>query len=218
MTGAAPPIAFCFDFISPYSYIASQLLARAPYDALAVDCRPVVFGTMLSKLGVRGPGEIPERRRIGLVDVLLLAARYDIRLEGPPTHPFNSIYALRSVVAIPDLAARRRLMDRYFRAAWAESENLADPVVLARLAREVDIEQDPEDVASDREVRKALKTHTQDLLARGAWGVPTFIVGDVVLFGHERLEIAKALVDGRLEPDTAKLETLLARPQPGRVT
>ena len=218
MTSApAKPVIFHFDFISPYSYLASQLIRRAPYAEMAFDCRPVVFGSILSRLGVKGPGEIPARRRIGLQDVLLLAQRYDIPLEGPPTHPFNSIYALRSVCAVDDPATRRQLTDRYFRAAWAQSQDLADPDVLTGLAREVGVDQDPTATASDRAVRQALKAQTQGLIDRGGWGVPTFIVDDVVLFGHERLAVVEALSAGRLSVDAAKLDALLARPQPGRV-
>ncbi len=213
----AKPVVFHFDFISPYSYLASQLIRRPPYAEMAFDCRPVVFGTILSKLGVKGPGEIPARRRIGLQDVLLLAQRYDIPLEGPPTHPFNSIYALRSVCAVDDPTARRRLTDRYFRAAWAESQDLSDPDVLAELASEVGVQQDPVATASDRGIRQALKTQTKALIDRGGWGVPTFIVDDVVLFGHERLAIVEALLAGHLTVDAARLDALLARPQPGRV-
>ncbi|MEL7370666.1 MAG: DsbA family protein [Myxococcota bacterium] len=210
-------VVFHFDFISPYSYLASQLLSRSPYDAMSVDCRPVVFGSMLSKLGVKGPGEIPARRRAGLMDVLLLADRYDIPLEGPPTHPFNPIYALRSVCAVEAEDARRRLTDRYFRAAWAERKDLSNPEVLRALALEVDIDHDPEAIASDRNIRQQLKKQTQALLEKGGWGVPTFLVNDVLLFGHERIDMARDLAVGETRPNLTKLQALLERPQPGRV-
>ena len=213
----AAPVVFHFDFISPYSYVASQLVDRAPYDGVVFDFRPVIFGSMLSRLGVKGPGEIPARRRIGLQDVMLLSQRYDIPLEGPPTHPFNSIYALRSVCAVDDLPTRRRLALRYFRAGWAEGVDLAQPNELRRLAAEVGIDQDPEATASDREIRRRLKAETQALLDDGGWGVPTFRVGDVLLFGHERLDTALALINGQIRVDRDKLASLLARPQPGRI-
>ncbi len=211
-------VVFHFDFISPYSYLASQRLKAPAYTDLEVDCRPVVFGTMLSRLGVQGPGEIPARRRIGLQDVLLLAEHYAIPIEGPPTHPFNSIYALRSVCAVQDARLRLALTDRYFLAAWAEGRDLADPATVASLARDIGIEQDVEAIASNRDVRQRLKQNTRALLDAGGWGVPTFWVGDVALFGHERLDIAAALVRRQVEVDHGKLNRMLSRPQPGRVT
>ncbi len=213
------PVLFYFDFISPYSYLASQLIARRPeLEAIDFAHRPVVFGSMLSRLGAIGPGEIPSRRRLGLADALLMAAHHGIPLEGPPTHPFNSIYALRSVCAVEQEEDRRRLMQVYFRAAWAEGENLEDPAVLARCLAEVGIDQDPETVATDRRWRAALKDNTKDALARGAWGVPTFIAGDLLFFGHDRLDLLSAYLAGEVTLDRAQLERMLARPRPGRIT
>jgi 2-hydroxychromene-2-carboxylate isomerase len=213
------PVLFYFDFISPYSYLASQLIAqRSDLGAISFLHRPVVFGSMLAKRNAVGPGEIPSRRRIGLVDALLLAERYGIPFEGPPAHPFNSIYALRSVCAVEDEAAKHRLMQLYFRAAWAQGETLEDLAVLSRCLREAGIDQDPEEAATDRRWRSALKDNTNDALDRGAWGVPTFVVDDVLFFGHDRLDLLAAHLEGRVKLDREKLERMLARPQPGRVT
>ena len=111
---SARVVRFYFDFISPYSYLASQLIAREPaYRAIEFAFRPAVFGTVLSRLGVKGQGEIPVRRRYGMQDVLLLASAYGLPIEGPPTHPFNAIYALRSVCAIADESVVRTCEDAY---------------------------------------------------------------------------------------------------------
>lgn len=210
------PVHFHFDFISPYSYVASQLLER-PEFAVPALYRPVVFGSMLSKLGVKGPGEIPDRRRLGLQDILLLCQYYGIPIQGPPTHPFNSLYALRSVCAVSDETLKARLTGAYFRAAWAERRALDDPTVLKQVLAEVGIDQDPEEVVSQREVRQQLKAQTRELLALGAWGVPSFVVDGLLFYGHDRLALLQAYLAGDLSPEPDKLSELLARPQPGRV-
>jgi 2-hydroxychromene-2-carboxylate isomerase len=212
------PVLFYFDFISPYSYLASGLIAKRP-ELAAIDfaLRPVVFGTMLAKLGATGPGEIESRRKIGVYDALLLAERHGIPLEGPPVHPFNSIYALRSVCAVEE-KDRMRLAQAYFRAAWARSESLEDLAVLSRCLAEEGIEQDPEEVATDRRWRAALKDNTADALSRGAWGVPTFVADDLIFFGHDRLDLLRAYVSGEVRLDREKMERILARPRPGRIT
>ncbi len=213
------PVRFYFDFISPYSYLASRLIATTPeYAEIPFEYRPALFGTMLSKLGSKGPGEIPSRRRIGLEDVILLAQHYGFDLEGPPTHPFNSVYALRSVYAVPDEARRGALMQRYFQATWGEGKSLEDLSVLSSILAELGIEQDPSAASSARENRAALKEGTQEALNAGAWGVPTFVVDGVVFFGHDRLPLLRAYLDGRVGRDPEKLAALLARPQPGRIT
>lgn len=213
------PITFYFDFISPYSFLASQLLERTPaYQELDIEYRPVVFGTMLARLGAKGPGEIPSRRRIGLQDLILLCQDHGIPLEGPPTHPFNSIYAMRSVCGVEDHALRAKLTALYFRKTWCEGESLEDLDVLRSCLAELGIDQDPDEAASRRECRAELKANTKKALSQDVWGVPTFMVDDILFFGHDRLELLRRFVKGELEARPDQLATLLERPQPGRIT
>ena len=214
---AVTRVRFYFDFISPYSYLAVQQIARrSELSSIAFEYRPVVFGSILSKLGSKGQGEVPVRRRAGLADVLLLADLYGVPLEGPPAHPFNSIYALRSVCALAD-ADRARLTRRYFEKAWAEGKSLEDLNELSACLRELGIEQDPEAAATDPANRKLLKEYTQELLDAGGYGVPTFVADGIVFWGHDRLELLRAYVEGRCKLRREKLEEMLARPQPGRI-
>ncbi len=210
------PVRFHFDFISPYSYVASQLLQRPEYAVIAPQYCPVVFGTILSKLGVKGPGEIPARRRQGLQDIVLLCQYYGLPLKGPPTHPFNSLYALRSVCAAPE-PMKAQLTQAYFHAAWAEGRALDNPDVLTDILQSLGIDQDPVEVASTREARLELKQNTKQLLAAGAWGVPTFLVDEQLFFGQDRLDLLKRYIDGHLELQTDHVKEMLSRPQPGRV-
>lgn len=213
------PVRFYFDFLSPYSYLASQVIAKTPaYREIDFRYKPVVFGSILSKLGTKGPGEIPTRRRLGLHDGIMLASMYDIPFEGPPTHPFNTIVALRSVCDVEDEAKKGELMQAYFRAAWAEGKDIETDEVLQACLAACGIEQNASDAASKRENRQALKANTRELLELGAWGVPTFVVDDLVFFGHDRLPLLRAYLDGEVDPNLPKLEEMLGRPQPGRIT
>ncbi|MEQ9496216.1 MAG: 2-hydroxychromene-2-carboxylate isomerase [Deltaproteobacteria bacterium] len=210
-------VRFYFDFISPYSYLASQLVRRAPYDALDLEYVPVTFGSILAKLDAKGPGEIPHRRKHQLMDVLLLARHLGLPCEGPPTHPFNSVYALRSVCAVQDPAKRAALTTAYFAATWGRGEALDDLEVLRRILGEVGIDHDPEEVATTREHRAALKANTKALLEAGGWGVPTFEVDGLLFWGQDRLDLLLAYLE-RGDAPVAERDALLTRPQPGRIT
>jgi len=210
-------VVFHFDFISPYSFLASQRWPAFP-ELGSARCQPIVFGSVLAHYGALGAGEVPARRRHGLADVLLLARHHRIPVEGPPRHPFNSIYAMRSVLAVPDEAPQRALVRRYFRAAWSEGRDLEDLEVLRACLADVGIDQDPAEAASDAGARRALKTATKRFIERGGFGVPTFEVDGLFFFGQDRMELAAAAARGDLELDTAKLEAMLNRPQPPRLT
>lgn len=212
-------IDFYFDFISPYSFLATQKIrTEAKFQDLKLNCRPITFGTILAKLDAKGPGEIPSRRRIGLEDVNLLCQHYGYELSGPPTHPFNSVYALRSVCDVEDEDLRWKLTERYFRAAWSEGKSLEDMQVLKDCLAEFGIEQDPEEAATTRENRAMLKRYTKEALAADCWGVPSFVVDGLVFFGHDRLDLLHSYVTGKVEAQPAWVAKMLDRPQPGRIT
>lgn len=210
---------FFFDYISPYSYIASELIARDPELAARLEYTPVVFGTILSHRGVKGPGEIPIERRVGLMDNLMLAEMHGIPFEAPLRHPFNPLYALRSTIAVADPEKRRLLTHAYFRLAWRDTHSLEDLEVLKKGLAEAGVEQDPEAAASDAGARKALKESTKAALERGVTGVPSILVeGDVVFFGGDRLDMFRRYLKGEVRLDRPRLEKLLERQGATRVT
>lgn len=209
-----PDARFYFDFLSPYSYLASALLARRPDLAgLDLDYRPLPVGSILARRGLRGPGEIDVKRRAALADCLLLAQSYQVPFVGPPRQPFASVPALRSVFAVQDPEARVRLTHRYFHACWGEGQDLEDPEVLRRCLTQEGIDQDPDEVWRRREVRTGLKAVVQEAFEEGVFGVPTVVAADgVVFFGHDRLALYAAYQAGDLTLDLARTRHLLDQP------
>ncbi len=210
-------IFFFFDFISPYSYLASELLLRDEPLDLQLDYSPVVFGTFLARRNARGPGEDPRQREINLQDILMRAHYLGIPFEGPPAHPFNPVMALRSVCALQDGADRRRLTHAYFRAGWKDGQPLDEPATLRRVLASLGIDQDPEETLCSSPARQKLKKNTEFALERGATGVPTFLVDDVVFFGGDRIDLLKAYLAGTVTLDREKLRQILTRPGITRV-
>lgn len=206
---------FYFDFLSPYSYLASALLARrAPAARAHLDYRPVPVGSLLARRGLTGPGEVEVKRSAVLDDCLLLAQHHGVPFEGPPRQPFPSIPALRSVLAVEDPAARQALTHRYFHAAWGEGRDLDDPAVLAACLAEVGVDQDPEATRRDRAVRDALKREVVEAHDLGVFGVPTFVTPDGVrFFGHDRLALCEAYLAGELTLDRTRVARLMERPR-----
>lgn len=208
---------FVFDYLSPYSYLAHRRLASFPRLA-RVEPTPVVLGSILSHRGVQGPGEEDRRRWAGLVDILLLAAQYGCPMVGPAKHPFNSVPAMRCTLAAPpDL--RPAVSARFFDAAWGEGEDLEDHAVLRRLLAEAGAPRvDPEVAVYDKEIRAELKRTTKAFIEAGGFGVPTIWTDAHLFFGHDRLELANAFLDGQVRLDRDTLERMWSRPRPPRLT
>ncbi len=93
-------LTFFFDPISPFAYLAFELLPRA-LDGLSysVDYQPVLFAAMLSQWGQKGPAEIEPKRAWTFRHVHWLAHRHGIEMQTPAQHPFNPLALLRLALA-----------------------------------------------------------------------------------------------------------------------
>lgn len=181
-----------FDFISPYAYLQCARLPALPSD-VEVRCKPVLLSALLDHVGTLGPAEVPGRREFMYRQISWLAHRNAVPLKLPPQHPFNPLSALRLAVAG---GASRELVCRIFDFVWADGRDPSDPAEFAALADALGI---PEATAriSDPATKARLKTNTDEAIAAGVWGVPTFVVDGLCFWGFDSGEM---LVDYLANP------------------
>jgi 2-hydroxychromene-2-carboxylate isomerase len=191
-------IRFLFDFVSPYAYLAStQIREVGVRHGRDVEAVPVLFAGMLNATGGRGPAEMPAKREYMYRDALRLARALDVPIRAPATHPFNPLIALRATACVEEGAARWRLVDALFRAAWASSERIDEPVVVARAADDAGLDGRALLAMADAAEAKArLRRTTDDALAVGAFGVPTMLVGDELFWGVDSLWLLERFLRG----------------------
>ncbi len=179
-----------FDFISPFSYLASAKLDRLTAD-VELRARPVLFAGLLAHWQTRGPAEIEPMRRFTFRHIAWLAARDDIPLALPPAHPFNPLKLLRLCVA---RGAEVALAQRLFRFVWAEGRTSDDPLAWQALADELGID-DIDTAVGTPEVKARLREKTETAIARGVFGVPSFVVDDEIFWGYDAIEFLCAYLD-----------------------
>jgi len=209
-----PHLDFWFDPISPYAFFAwlrIRDLAEA-HDA-TLRLRPVLFAALLDHHGHRGPAEIPSKREATFKDILRYAAVHDIELQGPATHPFSPVTALR--LCLREVAGDRQpeVVDAIFRGGWSRGADLGDPAALARLLDGIGLDGEAW-VARTRDpaVKRALIAQTEAALARGVFGVPTCDVDGELFWGNDRLHYVALRLQGRDPLPVAAAERMLARP------
>jgi 2-hydroxychromene-2-carboxylate isomerase len=203
---------FYFDPISPYAWLAARSLTRLEDAGLQVRFVPVLFAGLLKAHGNLGPAEVPAKRTYLFRDVMREAARRGLRFSGPPGHPFNPLSALRMCTALSDAAERRTLAMALITACWEGGEDISDTAVLARLADAAGF--DGEGLLARGampEVKQALAAATDDAIAQGIFGVPTFRLDGELFWGGDRIETLLWHLDGGAI-DEAQLERFLARP------
>ena len=71
---------------------------------------------------------------------------------------------------------------------WEDGKNMGDPEVVAAVLTDAGLDAAALlERAQSHEVKSILMNNTQAAADRGAFGIPTFFVGDEIFFGKERL-------------------------------
>lgn len=209
---AQPVVTLYVDPVSPYVWLsAANAIERIQAAGAEVRLQPVLFAAMLNAHGHKGPAEIPAKRAYTFRDVMRQAARQGLRFAGPPGHPFNPLLALRMCTALTDQAQRRRLLLAMLSACWEHGADISDAVTLAGIASECRLDADTLlDSAQQPAVKQALAAATEQAIADGVFGVPTFRRGDELFWGGDRVDALLWRLQGN-EIDEARLAEFLAR-------
>ena len=181
----ADPIAFHFDFISPYAYLAwTQIHALAERHGRAVAPIPTLLAPLLAHGATKGPAEIPAKRRYMFFDVVRSAHVLGVPIAPPSSHPFNPLPALRVASLEMPAEDKRRLIDALYAAVWATSHGLETPEKVAEVATRAGFD-GAELVrrAGEQETKDRLRKQTDDAIANGVFGVPTMIVDGETFWG-----------------------------------
>ena len=204
------PITFWFDPISPFAYLAFEHLPQALEGCShAVEYRPVLFAGLLAHWGQKGPAEIDPKRVWTFRHVAWWANLHDIAIDTPAQHPFNPLPLLRLAIAC---GPNRRVVEAVMRHVWIGGADAADPARLAALTQALAPARDPAVAA----VKNELRTATDEAIARGVFGVPTFELEGRLFWGVDALPMLRAALQGDPWFDGPAWDAA-AQPRPGVV-
>jgi 2-hydroxychromene-2-carboxylate isomerase len=198
-------VEFFFSPGSRYSYLAaSQIPSLESETGCRVDWRPVNGGDIRELRGrdpfacdaVSGQYDWTYRR----VDAERWADYYGIAFREPPTHRFDFTLLARAATAAKRLGVAAQYGWRLCSTVYGSDLWPIDEAVCLRIAEQVGIEKPAfAAVLSDAETDQALRSAAEEAHRRGAFGVPTFFVGDQMFWGNDRVVILKhALTKGTL--------------------
>ena len=195
--GPLKQITCYLDFISPYAYLAFELLPEVLTGlSYSLAYKPVLFGAMLKHHGQLGPAEIAPKRDWTYRQVLWLAHSRGISLQMPASHPFNPLPLLRLAVACSpesELGKPSRFVcETIFRHVWLGGAEATDP---ARLQALVEAMAPQREVNGD-DVKAQLKRNTDEAMALGVFGVPAFVVDEKLFWGLDSLPMLRAYLQG----------------------
>jgi len=190
------PLEFCFDFISPYSYIAFHALPRfVEGQDVEVILKPVFLGAIMRGTDNRPPGFVPAKNAYMQIDIQRSCRRYGIGFRMHPGFPMmNTRPALRIACALAGAPMQQSEFIRtVFHRVWAAPNPLQtdDLEQLQDICRTCGLDASSVvSLADTDDAKAALVRNTDDAIARGAFGAPSVFVGDELFFGHDRLDYA----------------------------
>ncbi|HJV83839.1 MAG TPA: 2-hydroxychromene-2-carboxylate isomerase [Noviherbaspirillum sp.] len=195
-----------FDFISPFSYMQSELLHTLPGD-VQIHFKPVLFAGLLQHWDNKGPAEIQPKRTWTYEHCAWLAHRHGIPMTMPAHHPFNPLPLLRLCIA---LGTTPEVVHRLFRYVWQEGKLPTEEANWQALLRE--LHATPE-MLSAPEVKQQLRTNGEQAIAAGVFGVPTAVVDNRCFWGLDATDMLIAWLRGDPFFDSALFKHSQTMPQ-----
>lgn len=187
---------FWCEIASTYSYLAAMRIDQVA-GACGVEVRwqPFTLGPIFAAAGwTTSPFEVyPDKGRYMWRDIEREAEALGIAMRRPSVFPRNSVLAAR--VAL--VGVERGWGPRFIRAAlaanFAGDRDIAAPEVIDELLAELGLDGPGLRAEAEGPVyRPMLRAATQRAAALRIFGAPTFMVGEEMFWGNDRLERALA--------------------------
>jgi len=189
------PVEFYFDPISPYGFLASTKIdALAARYGREADWKPVLLGvTVMKVMGLPPLMQTPLKKDYIAHDKSRMAKLLGVPMVErpgglPPT--VNSLAACRAFLWLKaaDPALAKRFAKRICARLWAEGDDITSAAVVADEAAALGVNRADVLAAIGSQVMKdALKAAVEAAIAKGVFGVPTFIVDGERIWGVDRL-------------------------------
>jgi 2-hydroxychromene-2-carboxylate isomerase len=191
-------IEFHFDFGSPNAYLVHRAIPGAEKRTGAhFRYVPVLLGGIFKATNNRSPieafGGIPAKLAFMQLEMQRFQARYGIAdYQFNPYFPVNSLLLMRGAIAAGHAGCFERYVDVVFHNMWSEPKKMDDPEVVRAVLHDSGLDAT---LLLERtqapEVKQELARNTEASVARGAFGIPTFFVGEEMFFGKDQLRDAE---------------------------
>jgi 2-hydroxychromene-2-carboxylate isomerase len=188
-----PHLEYFFDYVSPFAYLAdTQLPAILERTGAEVVRRPFFLGGVMQAAKNSPPITVPNKGKYLMADLGRWSSRYGVELNPNPHFPINTLQVMRAAVAALDDVHFRDFHRAMFRGVWVEGKNLSDPDVLRAAIDAAGLDGTAiMSRAKEQDVKDTLRRNSEEAVERGAFGAPTFFIGDEMFWGNDRLDFVE---------------------------
>jgi len=194
-------VEFIFDFGSPNAYLAHKalapILARTGAELVIVPC---LLGGIFKATNNKAPmiafGDVKGKMEYERLEMVRFIKKHQLsRFSFNPHFPVNTLIVMRGAIAAQMSGQLAHYVEAGLKAMWEDGLKMDDPEVFVATMTAAGLDgaalftrtQEPD-------VKAKLASNTDAAVARGAFGIPTFYVGDEMFFGKDRLgQVEEAL-------------------------
>ncbi len=201
-----------FDCSSPWTYLAfHRVQAVIAETGCAIAWRPILVGGVFNAVNqglyqhragmtaalredAADASGASRKARYYVKDLADWARFCDLRIGQPAVFPVNSVRAMRACFVAERHGRMTDWVRAIFESYWGDLEDISQSEVLADVASRVGLEPGAllEEIEQP-ECKARLRANTDELIARGGFGSPTFFVDrSDMYFGNDRLDLVRA--------------------------
>ncbi|MEO0467474.1 MAG: 2-hydroxychromene-2-carboxylate isomerase [Pseudomonadota bacterium] len=190
----AKTLDFIFDFASPNGYFAYKALPPIlERTGAGLNLIPCLLGgifkstgnqaPMLAFSGVKGKLEYDRLEINRFIDKHRLTA-----FKFNPHFPVNTLLMMRAAIVAQQAGELADYVDAGLKAMWEQGLKMDDPAVFIEAMTAAGLDGAAlAQATQDPHIKVKLAENTEAAVSRGAFGIPTFYVGEEMFFGKERL-------------------------------
>lgn len=192
---------FMFDFGSPNAFLSHKAIpAIEKRIGIRFEYVPVLLGGIFKATNNRSPAEtlagIKNKREFQSIETDRFLKRFHVEpYTWNPFFPVNTLNLMRTAIAAQFEGVFEKYIDSAFHHMWVEPKKMDDPAIaLAALTTSGLDAKRLFERAGEADVKGKLIENTQSAVDRGAFGSPTFFVGNEIFFGKEQLRDVEEMV------------------------
>lgn len=198
-----PSPQFLFDFGSPNAFLAHEAIpAIEARIGTKFEYVPVLLGGIFKATNNKSPAEslagIKNKREFHAIETQRFLKRFHVDpYVWNPSFPVNTLNLMRGAIAAQLEGVFEKYVEAAFHHMWREPKKMDDPEIAAAALNASGLDAAKLFArAQEPEVKAKLVANTQDAVERGAFGSPTFFVGDEMYYGKEQLRDIEDLFAG----------------------
>ena len=187
-------IDFIFDFGSPNAYFATKALSGvAERTGATINFIPCLLGGIFKATNNEPPmvafGSVKGKMAYEMLEIQRFIKTHGLtKFQMNPNFPVNTLIMMRAAIAAEEDGRLAEYIDAGLTHMWEDGLKMDDPEIFMDAMTKSGFDGKALlERTQNSEIKAKLVANTESAVTRGAFGIPTFYVGDEMFFGKDRL-------------------------------